>query len=100
MVGSGSLSGYDNLYSVEINASFNESLHLSTRGVKRKLTSENSAALWHKQLGHISQMRIERLVSCEILDPLDFTDFNICVNCIKGKQTNKRRFEANRTWTS
>ena len=97
MVGSGSLSGYDNLYSVEINASFNESLHLSTRGVKRKLTSENSGALWHKRLGHISQRRIERLVSCEILNPLDFTDFNICVNCIKGKQTNKRRFEANRT---
>ena len=28
---------------------------------------------------------------------LDFIDFNICVNYIKEKQTNKRRFEANRT---
>ena len=36
-------------------------------------------------------------MSDEILNSLDFTDFDICINCIKGKQTNKRRFEANRT---
>ena len=54
-------------------------------------------ALWHKGLGHISRRRLERLVLDEILDHLDFTNFDICVNCIKGKQINKRRFEANRT---
>lgn len=32
-----------------------------------------------------------------IFEPLDFIDFDICVNCIKRKQTNKRRFKANRT---
>ena len=32
-----------------------------------------------------------------ILDPLDFSDFDMCVNCIKGKQTNVRRFGANRS---
>ena len=31
-----------------------------------------------------------------ILDPLDFMDFDTCVNCIKGKQTNIRRLGANR----
>ena len=31
-----------------------------------------------------------------ILDPLDFVDFDTCVNCIKGKQTNVRRLGANR----
>ena len=36
-------------------------------------------------------------MSDEIFDPLDFTNFDICVNCIKRKQTNKRIFEANRT---
>ena len=36
-------------------------------------------------------------MSDEILNPLDFIDFDICINCIKGKQTNKMRFEANRT---
>ena len=31
-----------------------------------------------------------------ILDPLDFMDFDTCVHCIKGKQTNFRRLGANR----
>ena len=31
-----------------------------------------------------------------ILDSLDFVDFEICTNCIKGKQTNIRRFAANK----
>ena len=77
--------------------SFNESLHLSTLGVKRKLTNENFASLWHKRLGHISKQRTERLVSDGILDLLDFTDFDVCVNCIKDKQTNIRRLGAKRT---
>ena len=97
MVGSCSLSGDDNLYMLDTIGWFNESLQLSTRDVKRKLTNENSTALWHKRLDHISRRRIERLVSDEILDPLDFADFDICINCIKEKQTNKRRFKANRT---
>lgn len=33
----------------------------------------------------------------EILDLLDFIDFLCLFNCIKGKQTNKKRFEANKT---
>ena len=48
------------------------------------------------RLGHISKRRIERLVSDGILNPLNFTDFDVCVNCIKGKQTNVRRLGANR----
>ena len=31
-----------------------------------------------------------------ILDSLDFVDFEICTNCIKGKHTNTERFGANR----
>ena len=48
LVATGSLSGYDNLYLLDIIASFNESLHVSTIGVKRKLTVKNLASLWHK----------------------------------------------------
>ena len=81
---------------LDIVASYHETLQLSTRGVKKKLTNENSSSLWHKRLGHISKRRIERLVSDGILDSLDFADFKICTNCIKGKQTNTRRFGANR----
>ena len=96
-VGTGSLLGYDNLYLLDTIASFNESLHLSTRGIKQKLTNENSATLWNKRLCHIPKWRIERLVSNRILNPLGFIDFDVCVNCIKGKQTNVRRLGANRT---
>ena len=45
LVGSGSLLRYDNLYLLDTIASFNESLHVSTVGIKRKLTSENFASL-------------------------------------------------------
>ena len=31
-----------------------------------------------------------------ILDPLDFSDFQVCIECIKGKQTNMRKNDANR----
>ena len=54
-------------------------------------------ALWHSKLGHIFERIIERFVSNEILNALDLTDFNICINCVKGKQRNKRRFKANMT---
>ena len=85
LVGTSSLSVYDNLYLLDTITSFNKSLHISTRGVKHKLTNKNSASLWHKRLGHISKKRIKRLVSDKILDPHDFIDFDVCVNCIKGK---------------
>ena len=95
LVGNGSLSYIDNLYMLDKVASYHETLQLSTQGVKRKLTNENSSSLWHKRLGHISKRRMERLVSNGILDSLDFADFEICTNCIKGKKTNTRRFGAN-----
>lgn len=41
--------------------------------------------LWHKYLGHISKDRIEKLVKNEILPNLNFIDFGLCVDCIKGK---------------
>ena len=40
---------------------------------------------------------METLVSDAILGPLIFTDMDVCVECIKGKQTNQRRYDANRS---
>ncbi|RZC02438.1 Retrovirus-related Pol polyprotein from transposon TNT 1-94 [Glycine soja] len=76
-------------------SSYNEILQISSHGTKRKL-NENSATLWHKHLGHISKQRIQRLVLDEILDPLDLSDFEVCIECIKGKQTNIRKLGAKR----
>ena len=96
IVGIGSLSEFDNLYLLNIIVSYYETLHVSSCGTKRKLTNENFATLWHKRLGHISKNRIERLVSNGILDSLDFTNFTIYVEFIKGKQTKNKKKGANR----
>jgi len=34
----------------------------------------------------------------EILYPLDLSDFEVCVECIKGKQTNIRKLGAERAY--
>ena len=96
VIGTGSLSVHDNLYLLETIASFNETMYTSIRGTKRKLTDKDSIMLWHKRLGHISKQRIQRLVSDEILDSLDMTDFQVCIECIKGKQIEKKKLGANR----
>nr|KYP56903.1 Retrovirus-related Pol polyprotein from transposon TNT 1-94 [Cajanus cajan] len=93
VVGSGSL--IDNLYLLDVVSSNKENFHIDSRGTKRKI-NENSTTLWHKRLGHISKQRIQRLVSDEILEPFDLSDFEVCVECIKGKQTNSRKLGAER----
>ena len=82
VIGTGSLT--DKLYKLNIKATNgNETLHSSNYGIKRKLINENSSMLWHKRLGHISNQRIQRLVSEGILNPLDLSDFQVCIECIK-----------------
>ena len=53
--------------------------------------------LWHWRLGHISIDRIKRLVKDGVLNTLDYTDLETCVDCIKGKQTNKSKKNVNRS---
>ena len=87
----------DNLSMLNTIASYNDTLQITSRGTKQKLSRENSAMLRHKRLGHISKGRLERLVSHGILESLDYSDLNVCIECIKGKQTNKRKLSANRS---
>ena len=95
IIGTGNLT--DMLYKLNIKASNgNEILHSSNYGIKRKLTNENSSMLWHRCLCHISNQRIQRLVSERILDPLDLSDFQVYIECIKGKQTNVKKKDVNR----
>jgi len=93
LIGFGSL--IDNLYMLDVNCSYNEILQANSRGTKKKL-KENLATLWHKRLGHISKQRIQRLVSNEILEPLDLSDFEVYVECIKGKRINIRKLGVER----
>ena len=79
----------DGLYKLKLDDLFVETLltlHHNV-GMKCGLVNESSAYLWHKHLGHISKERIQRLVKNEILSDLDFTNLDICVDCIMGKHT-------------
>ncbi|KAJ9562492.1 hypothetical protein OSB04_007652 [Centaurea solstitialis] len=102
VVGFGKLEG--DLYKLNLDNKFSESLLPMNVNVcecsnknKRKGDNEISSRLWHKRLGHISKERMKRLVKDEIIENLDFSDFDPCVNCIKGKMTNKNKKGANRS---
>ena len=84
-------------YSISLqNEATNNSLHVHI-GTKRCNINEDFSMLWHRRLGHISIDRIKRLVKDGVFSTLDYTDLETCVNCIKGKQTNKSKKNANRS---
>ena len=81
----------DGLYCIFLqNDTTYNSLHVQT-GIKRCVVNEDSSALWHQRLGHISIDKIKRLVNDGVLSTLDFTDFETCVDYIKRKWTNKSK---------
>ena len=63
---------------------------------KRTLPKEQSYALWHKRLGHISKDRVERLIKTNILPALK-NDLETCVDCCRGKMTKIRKKTAVRS---
>jgi GAG-pre-integrase domain/Integrase core domain len=89
------LSVMDNLYALDIIVFYNEILNNETRNVRQKITHQDSTALWHKRLGHISQQRITHLVQSKILRPLNMSDLGPCIECSKGKQTSMHKYTAN-----
>jgi hypothetical protein len=98
MVGSGFLC--DGLYKINLMPSLSfpspsTPIVNAVVGSKRSRVSETSSMLWHKRLGHISRPRMERLIKDGILNDLDFSDFDTCVDCIKGKLTAKTRRQKN-----
>jgi len=84
---------YDGLYMLNLN---DMSVNFVI-GYKSNKVDENSSMLWHRRLGHISRPRIERLINKGILHDLNFSNFDTCVDCVKGKLTAKvRNIGANR----
>ena len=79
---------YGSLYILELSVlpSVSATLIVNTSSSSKCLRlNEKSSTLWYKGLGHISKQRMERLIKDEILPDLDFSDFDTCVDCIKGK---------------
>ena len=94
VIGYGTL--YDGLFHIQLqnDVTYN-SMHVTT-GLKRCVVNKESFMLWHRRLGHISIEKMKKLVNEGVLNTLDFADFETCVHCIKGKQTNKSKKGANR----
>jgi hypothetical protein len=89
------LSLYENVNSV-CDANENVSSFMNANR-KRKRTQDVSMKLWHCRLGHILRGRIERLVKNDIIPPLEFSDFEQCRECIKGKYTKQIKKDAKRS---
>jgi hypothetical protein len=65
---------------------------------RKRYDDATSTKLWHYRLGHISRGRIQRLIKDDILTPLDFSDSDYYINCIKGKYTKQvKKGEAKRS---
>ena len=91
LIGKGILS--NGLFS--INLQYNAVLHIHI-GNKRCIMNYDSSNLWHRRLGYIFIDRIKRLVNDKVLNTLDFSNFDTCIDCIKGKQSNKFKKGAKR----
>jgi hypothetical protein len=52
---------------------------------RKRCDDATSVKLWHYRLGHILRGRIQRLIKDDILIPLDFSNSDYCIDCIKGK---------------
>jgi hypothetical protein len=65
---------------------------------RKRCDDATSAKLWHYRLGHISRGRIERLIKNDILIPLNFSDSDYCIDCIKEKYAKQvKKGEAKRS---
>ena len=97
LIGSGTLC--DGLYKLNLDNLYVETLMILHHNVdtKHSLVNECSTFLWHKLLGHISKERMKGLVKNETLPNLDFTYLNVCVDCIKDKQTKHTKKRATRS---
>jgi hypothetical protein len=81
---------HDKLYLLSIKDFINivsseNNMNVSSSKNKHKRIDDVSSKLWHRRLNHILRGRIERLVKESILPPLEFLDFEQCIDCIKGK---------------
>ena len=87
------------LYKLNLDFSFEQFLFILNVNVKIKydIINESSSILWHRWLGYISKERMTKLVKKDVLSNLNFSDFGMCIDCIKGKQIKSHKKHASRS---
>ena len=59
--------------------------------------ASTDTSLWHRRLGHMGEKGMKMLLSKGKLPELKFIDFDMCENCILGKQKNVSFLKTGRT---
>jgi hypothetical protein len=88
------LSIHENV-NVVCNENVSSSMNVSSK--RKTCYDETSMKLCHYRLGHISSGRIERLIKEDIHHPLDFSNSDYCIDCIKGKYVKQIKKGAKRS---
>jgi hypothetical protein len=52
---------------------------------RKRCDDATTTKLWYYHLGYISRGMIKRLIKDNILHPLDFSNSDYCIDCIKEK---------------
>jgi hypothetical protein len=71
-----------------------------TKNKRKEKRTHDSSKLWHCRLGHILRGRIENIVKNDILPPLEFSDIEQCIDCIKEKYVKQIKKGANQSTTT
>ena len=77
---------FNGLYKIELDLTFANSISIMIRNKKCRM-DEMSSMLWHRSMSHISGEMMERLIKEWILDDLEFSNFDSCVDYINAKNS-------------
>ena len=70
---------------------------LSSRDTIAVTDASTDTSLWHRRLGHMSEKGMKMLLSKGKLPELKSIDFDMCENCLLGKQKNVSFLKTSRT---
>ena len=65
----------------------NKNIFLIDKNMKRKREDINIKYLWHYRLGHIGELRINKLYKEEFFDPYNNESLKTCESYLIGKMT-------------
>lgn len=87
VVGNGTMD--DDKFKIYLNDHVPHNFILHGKTGSKHCMNEKYSTLWLQRLGLISIEIIKRFLNYRVLETVGFTDFDSCVDCIKGKETTR-----------